>query len=161
MRDRDFPTDTFTECEVIGPAAGDREIMPLRTSGLEARLSLTDGVLICEMRIPLEGGKRAPFMLAWPANTQLSVGFETEKPQRGAQTRDDRMSAAEGEGGERGGMEGGRGGMHGGMEGGRGGGMQGGGMPGGGMPGGGMRGRMDGGQMQPLDMWVKLVRAGG
>jgi hypothetical protein len=125
------------ECEVIGSANSDRQRVPMGTSsGIDGRMRFLEGVLVYELRVPLERGAHEQYAVGWQKDSEIGVVFETRVSKR----RERNMS-----GPPRSAPDGERGGR-----------------PPGGMRGGGQRpeGRgIRGRGFEPLDLWVtvKLV----
>jgi hypothetical protein len=134
--------EMLKEIEVLGPEKNDRNRIPRANNfGIEASLSDTLGVMVYELKIPLQGTNEHPYAISAGQGSAISVGLEGGKFNREMMGNRMRM---------RGGMPGGEGGM-------RPGGM----MPGEGQPpestsvGGRERGKM----LQPIDLWTKVSLA--
>jgi hypothetical protein len=142
-------TPRITYVELLGPGKDDRRRLELSAeSGIAAAMGMNEGMLLYELKVPLEHSTSQPYGVGVKADKALGLGLETPKVDRPAEGRFGKPGGGDGGFGGRGGGFGGRGGS-----GGRGGGFDG---PGGG--GGGMRGA-DAFQPQPLKLWTTLTLA--
>jgi hypothetical protein len=123
MRDSipNFTEQLSNEIEIYGPMEGEHQRMQVRESGIEVALRLTNGLLIYEMKIPIEANGLKPYAIGTMAGSTIGVGVETEND--GIQNeRNGRRMLDGGNPGEppadnpRGGFEGRRGSRHGGDE---------------------------------------------
>lgn len=143
-----------TEFEVIGPTKDDRQQAQVGPDEpVQAALGDDSGVMVLEMRVPLQPSEAHPLAVGAAPGATIALGLATERPKAGAKGRvrlggggESGEGAPEGEGGM-GRGPGGYGG-HGGY-GGRGG-------MGGGMRDGGMRG---GATPAPIDVWLRVTLA--
>jgi hypothetical protein len=125
------------EVEIYGPAEGDRRRMTMaETGGIEARVRMTNGLLVYEMRMPLTESGSHPYTIGMKSGSVLGVGIEAIRIQD--RPRDQTSEGEEGRGGGYGGRGGGRGGR-------------------GGRGGGG--GERSGGQPEPFKFWTKVQLA--
>ncbi|MDD5562794.1 MAG: hypothetical protein PHQ91_03695 [Thermoanaerobaculaceae bacterium] len=138
------------EVELIGPTKDDRERLHLAPDDpVQAALGDDSGVLVLEMRVPLQPSEAHPLAVGAAPGAAIALGLATERPKGGGRGRLHLGGGGEpGEGGpgDEGGMGRGRGGY-----GGRGG-------MGEGMRGGGMRG---GATPAPIDVWLRVTLAKG
>lgn len=142
--------------ELIGPTKDDRQPVQLGPDEpVQAALGDDSGVMVLEMRVPLQPTEGHPLAVGAVPGATIALGLATERPKAGARGRV-RLGGG-GESGEGGpgaesGMGRGRGGFGGrggyGGRGGMGGGMRDGGMSGGVAP-------------APLDVWLRVTLAKG
>ncbi|OYV92810.1 MAG: hypothetical protein B7Z68_09670 [Acidobacteria bacterium 21-70-11] len=144
------------EVELIGPTKDDRQPVQLGPDEpVQAALGDDSGVMVLEMRVPLQPTEGHPLAVGAVPGATIALGLATERPKAGARGRVRLGGGGEsGEGGpgDESGIGRGRGGFGGrGGYGGRGG------------MGGGMRDRgMSGGVTPaPLDVWLRVTLAKG
>jgi hypothetical protein len=110
FRDRMPPVDT-TQIEIFGPGENDHQLLQMaQLKRLAAKISLSGGLLVYELKVPLTDDGPEPFAIGTSPGKTIGVGFETAArvvPQDGGE------GAGGGEGATRGGM-GRRGGRRGG-----------------------------------------------
>ena len=138
------------EFEIIGPTKDDRQRAQAGPDEpVQAALGDDSGVMVIEMRVPLEPSEGHPLAVGAAPGATIALGLATERPKPGARGQvrlggggESGEGAPEGEGG----MGRGRGGYGG--RGGMGRGMRGGGVPGATMP-------------APVDVWLRVALAKG
>jgi uncharacterized membrane protein YgcG len=143
------PGHMAKEFEIIGPTKDDRQRAQVGPDEpVQAALGDDSGVMVIEMRVPLEPSEGHPLAVGAASGATIALGLATERPKASARGGVHMGGGEPGEGapGDEGGMGRGRGGYGG--RGGMGGGMRGGGMRGGGMPGGAMP--------APIDVWLHV-----
>jgi hypothetical protein len=94
---------------ILGPEPGERRRAPAKNStGLEGRLGYVDGILTCELRVPLQKTKEHPYAIDADITKPLVVGFETGDIAEAlsGQTSSSRPSQSTGGRGRGGGREG-------------------------------------------------------
>lgn len=63
---------------ILGPVPGERRRGPAKNvTGLEARLGYLDGILICELQVPLQKTKTQPYAIDIDKSKPLLIGLET------------------------------------------------------------------------------------
>lgn len=63
---------------ILGPAPGERRRGPAKNAtGLEGRLGYVDGLMTCELKVPLQKTKAHPYAIDADFTKPLVVGFET------------------------------------------------------------------------------------
>jgi hypothetical protein len=63
---------------ILGPVPGERRRGPAKNvTGLEGRLGYADGLLTCELKVPLQKTKAHPYAIEADITNPLAVGFET------------------------------------------------------------------------------------
>lgn len=121
------------ELDLYGPREGDIHRMTLaEAEGIEVKAKVDRGMLVYEMKVPLEEDAHHPFAVGAKAGTLIGVGVETSSERQGERPSE---GMTRGDGGGRG--FGGRG------------------RGGGGMGGGGRRAAPQS-QAAPLDVWAKV-----
>jgi hypothetical protein len=113
MRDSmpNFPDKFSNEVEILGPAEGEHQRMKIQeTGGIEIALRSNNGLLVYEMKIPLEDNGPKPYAIGTTIGSIIGVGAETESNSMRSEGGDrPRLgdSPGSGFGGRRGGMRGG------------------------------------------------------
>jgi hypothetical protein len=63
---------------ILGPVPGERRRGPAKNAtGLEGRLGFADGILTCELKVPLQKTKTQPYAIDTDVTKPLAVGLET------------------------------------------------------------------------------------
>ena len=146
-QDRESPREGFetasSEVELLGPHDADHERMTLaQTGGIDARFQISNGILVYEMKVPLNDNGNHPFAIGTKPGALIGVGLETTpRSTRSGPELGTGSDEGTGVGGSGGGARGGRGGA----------GRRGRGA-------GGESSRM-GGQTEPMKMWAKVTLA--
>jgi hypothetical protein len=158
---------TIRSIEVLGPSKDDKRRLELayaRTIGVDVAARMAEGVLVYELRVPLQVSEAQPYGVKSAPGATIGLGIETSQlPSPGGRGEGGgRGSGGMGGGPPGGGSGGGGGGMGGGIGGGSAGGMGGGGGQrggmGGGPPGGGREGMRE---LKPIKAWTVVVLAKG
>ncbi len=122
------------ELDLYGPREGDIHRMTLaEAEGIEVKAKVDRGMLVYEMKVPLEEDSHHPFAVGAKAGTLIGIGVETTGERQGERPSE---GMTRGDGGGRG--FGGRG-------------------RGGGGMGGGARRAAPQSQAAPLDIWAKVL----
>jgi hypothetical protein len=110
-RIKDLFQESLDEIEILENGEKNGYRYPLSSlKGLEACAKITHGLMVCELRIPLQQGQNELFSIGWNRDLSLTICLETPKIEP-----PDRSGMGPGSGGiPTGGMPGGRGGMRGG-----------------------------------------------